>query len=238
MPRNAEAERGTNGANGSHGPSGGSGVQRRNTPRNPTTVHRRAGTPPDGRRQQQPPGYWYPAARADAAAALARAAAPAHGSALPAVSAVSAARCTRTGDRPGRRPARRRPEPVQPVGARLNERRSAMVRPNSQTATLNKPVFDQARAEAAVRELLLCDRRGPGSARPGGHPGPRRPELSGDVRRSLHRSRMRCWTPPSTSSMTNWCWSKRSRCIRPANTTWWRFTVSRTSDTFPVTTAG
>jgi GTP cyclohydrolase IA len=32
----------------------------------------------------------------------------------------------------------------------------AMVRPNSHTATLNKPVFDQARAEAAVRELLLA----------------------------------------------------------------------------------
>jgi GTP cyclohydrolase I len=31
-----------------------------------------------------------------------------------------------------------------------------MVRPNSHTATLNKPVFDQARAEAAVRELLLA----------------------------------------------------------------------------------
>jgi GTP cyclohydrolase I len=40
-----------------------------------------------------------------------------------------------------------------------------MVRPNSHTATLNKPVFDQPRAEAAVRELLLAigedpDRRG------------------------------------------------------------------------------
>ena len=31
-----------------------------------------------------------------------------------------------------------------------------MVRPNSHTVTLNKAVFDQARAEAAVRELLLA----------------------------------------------------------------------------------
>ena len=31
-----------------------------------------------------------------------------------------------------------------------------MVRPNTQTATLSEPVFDQARAEAAVRELLYA----------------------------------------------------------------------------------
>jgi hypothetical protein len=31
-----------------------------------------------------------------------------------------------------------------------------MVRPNSHPATLRKPVFDHARAEAAVRELLIA----------------------------------------------------------------------------------
>ena len=155
----AEADRATNGANGSHGEGRGVPALHRTTRRNPTTVHRQAGTPRDGRRRNSATtaGLLVPAAIATAAAtALAAATAPLRGPALPAVSAVSAAWCTRTGGRPGRRTARRRPEPVQPVGTRLKRTEASMARPNSRTATLRTPVFDQPRAEAAIRELLYA----------------------------------------------------------------------------------
>src|SRR6201999_460323 len=131
-------------------------------------------------------GLLVPAAPADAAAtALARAAAPALGPALPAVSAVSAARYTGAG---GRCPPRQRPEPVQSVDTRLKRTEFC---DGAAEFSLRDPERTSLRSSARrsrCPRVALRDRRRSGPARVGGHAGPRRPQLPGDVRRPLRRS--------------------------------------------------
>ena len=63
-----------------------------------------------------------------------------------------------------------------------------MVPPDSHTATLNGRVFDQPRAEAAVRELLYAIGEDPDRHGLLDTPARVARELPGDVRRPLHRS--------------------------------------------------
>ena len=60
--------------------------------------------------------------------------------------------------------------------------------------------IDRARAEAAVRELLIAVGRGPRPGGPAGDPGPGRPGLRGDLRRASTPTPTRCWTRRSTST--------------------------------------
>src|SRR5271167_277762 len=137
-------------------------------------------------------GLLVPTALADTAAtALACAAAPARGSALPAVSAVSAARCTRTGDGPGQRPTGWRPEPVQPVDTRLKRTEFC---DGAAEFSIRDPERTSLRSTArrsGCPRVAIRDRRRPGTERVGGHAGPRRPQLPRDVRRPLHRTGFR-----------------------------------------------
>ena len=75
----------------------------------------------------------------------------------------------------------------------------------ARSITLDTPQFDQARAEAAVRELLLAVGEDP--TRHGLQDTPAR------VARAFRRcspgstpTPIRCWRPPSTNSTTSWCW--------------------------------
>jgi hypothetical protein len=112
-----------------------------------------------------------------------------------------------------------------------------MVRPISQSVTLNGRVFDQSRAEAAVRELLCAigedpDRHG-------------LMETPARVARSYREMFAGLYTDPDSVLDTTFdeqhdelVLVKESRCIPPANIIWWRFMVWLMSDTSPVMTVG
>ena len=63
-----------------------------------------------------------------------------------------------------------------------------MTRAHNNSATFTTPAFDQPRAEAAVRELLIAVGEDPDRHGLEDTPARVAPRLQGDVRRALHRS--------------------------------------------------
>ena len=98
--------------------------------------------------------------------------------------------------------------------------------PSADERTRRPRVVRRGAGEAAVRELLLAIGEDPDREGLQGHPGPGGAGLRRDVRRAVRATRTTCSRPPSTSTTTSWCWSRTSRCTRPASTTWSRFTAS------------
>ena len=89
---------------------------------------------------------------------------------------------------------------------------------------------DLARAEAAVRELLIAIGEDPD--RDGLRDTPRRVAKSyAELLAGMDQARARSSRPRSTSATTSWCWSRTSRSGRCASTTSSRSSASATWDT-------
>ena len=81
---------------------------------------------------------------------------------------------------------------------------------------------DQARAAAAVREMLIAVGEDPD--RDGLQDTPARVARAyAETFAGLGQTRTRCSPRRSTRTTTSWCWSRTSRCTRPASTTWCPF---------------
>ena len=120
--------------------------------------------------------------------------------------------------RPGKRPARPVPAPTTAAG----ERRGGRPGPGR-----------GGRPRTADR-----DRRGPRPRGPAGHPGAGRAAATPRSSPACTSTRTRSCRRPSTSTTTSWCWSRTSRCTRPASTTWCPGTARPPSATSRARTAG
>ena len=161
----------------------------RSNPPNLTTVHRPAGTRRDGRRRNS-------IRRATGTRRHRRRSRHRTGLRRRTSTRVSPTRRIRRIRRPV--PPRRRlaRPPTRPVATRARPTRRHTAEANgvcdgaaefSHRDPERQSLRSGARRGRGSR-TALCHRRRPGTARPGGHPGPRRAELPGDVRRPLHRS--------------------------------------------------
>ena len=192
----AEADKNSNGANGSHGAPGvrDDGLTLRSTRHSPTTVHRQAGTPRDGHRRNN--------RRATGTRRNPRR--RRHRTGRSHRTTTRAARASHTRRiRPIRRlvhPHRRQARaPSRPAATRVRPTRRRTAETNGgfngaaefPNRDPEHPGIRPGTCRGRDPRAAVRDRRGPGAARSAGHPGPRGPELPGDVRRSLHGPRHR-----------------------------------------------